>query len=109
MHVLLTTGFDICDIVGPSPRRPRDWVATMRRCGVRNMAGVISAVHGSPILIRQARRGDLVQRGWAIGICRGDQAEFYGGAVAPMSSVDAVWRLGPYAEGAVTLPHNERA
>lgn len=92
-HVLAMTGRDICDVVGPSPRRPRDWVAMMRRLGVRDMAGVISAVHGSPIPLRRARRGDIVQRGWAIGICRGDKAEFYGGAATPMSAVEAVWLL----------------
>ena len=28
--------------------------------------------------------GDVVQRGWAIGICRGDKAEFFGGEMVPM-------------------------
>jgi hypothetical protein len=92
-HVLAGTGQDICDIVGPSPRRPRDWAAMMRRLGVRDMGGVISAVHGSPISFRQAMRGDIVQRGWAIGICRGDQAEFFGGDFAAMRDVDAAWPL----------------
>jgi hypothetical protein len=92
-HVLTTTGHDICDVVGPSPRRARDWVAMMRRVSARDMAGVISAVHGQPIAIRRARRGDIVRRGWAIGICRGDRAEFFGGDVVPMSEVDGVWRL----------------
>jgi hypothetical protein len=65
----------------------------MRRLGVSHMAGVISAVHGEPIPYRQARRGDIVQRGWAIGICRGDQAEFFGGDMVPMRDVAGVWNL----------------
>lgn len=96
-HVLAAEGFDICDIVGPSPRRPRDWAAMMRRLGARDMAGVLSAVHGRPIPFRQAMRGDIVQRGWAIGICRGDQAEFFGGDFMPMRDVNAAWRLASAA------------
>lgn len=92
-HVLAATGGDICDIVGPSPRRPRDWAAMMRRLGVRNMRGVIGAVHGDPIPYRQAQRGDIVLRGWAIGICRGDQAEFFGGDMVQMKDIDDAWRL----------------
>lgn len=92
-NVLTGSGRDICDIVGPSPRRPRDWVAMMRRLGVRDMAGVISAVHGEPIPPRQAHRGDIVRRGWAIGVCRGDKAEFFNGDLVPMKDVDDAWRL----------------
>lgn len=95
-HVLTTAGADICDVVGPSPRRPRDWVAMMRRLGVRDMAGVISAVHGTAIAVRQAKRGDIVRRGWAIGICRGDRAEFFGGDVAPMADVDGAWSVNQF-------------
>jgi len=91
--VLAASGRDICDIVGPSPRRVRDWVGMMRRLGVRDMAGVISAVHGKPISTRLAMRGDIVRRGWAIGVCRGDKAEFFGGSVVPMKDVDGAWRL----------------
>lgn len=90
-HVLAATGRDICDVVGPSPRRPRDWVELMRRVMASSMDGVISAVHGRPIPVRQARRGDIVRRGWAIGVCRGDRAEFFGGEVVPMASVDGAW------------------
>ncbi len=96
-HVLATTGRDVCDIVGPSPRAPRDWAGLMRRLGVRSIAGVISAVHGEPILYRQAARGDIVLRGWAIGICRGDRAEFYGGEMVEMRGVDAAWRVSGIA------------
>lgn len=91
---VLDAGYgDICDIVGPSPRRPRDWVSMMRRLGVRDMEGVISAVHGSAIPPRQAMRGDVVQLGWAIGICRGDKAEFFGGVMQSMALVERAWPL----------------
>lgn len=92
-HVLAATGQDICAVTGPSPRSARDWAATMRRLGVRGMAGVITAVHGAPIPVRQARRGDVVRRGWAIGVCRGDVAVFFGGATARMADVDQAWRV----------------
>jgi hypothetical protein len=92
-HVLASTGRDICDVVGSSPRSVRDWVAMMRRLGVRDMAGVISAVHGDPVPYRQARRGDIVRCGWAIGICCGDKAVFFGGDTASMASVSGTWRI----------------
>ncbi len=92
-HVLASGGGDICDVVGPSPRSPRDWAAMMRRLGVRTMDGVITAVHGEPVPFRQAMRGDIVRRGWAIGICRGDSAAFFGGEMVPMRDVDRAWRL----------------
>ena len=90
-HVSATAGRDICEVVGPSPRRPADWAAMMRRLGVRTMDGVISAVHGAPIPRRQAMRGDIVRRGWAIGICRGDKAEFIGGEMVAMADTRPVY------------------
>lgn len=95
-HVLAETGRDICAIVGPSPRRSADWAAMMRRLGVRDMSGVISAVHGAPIGRRQARRGDIVRRGWAIGVCRGETAVFYGGAALAMAHIDEGWRFSSF-------------
>lgn len=91
--MLAATGRDICDIVGPSPRRARDWVAMMRRLGVRDMAGVITAVHGPAIDTRHARRGDIVQIGWAIGVCRGELAEFYGGVMLPAKRTELAWAI----------------
>lgn len=91
--MLEATGRDICETLGPSPRRPRDWVALMRRVGAKNMAGVITSVHGAPIPTRAAMRGDIVKARWAIGICRGEHAEFYGGVLGSMADVDAAWRV----------------
>lgn len=92
-HVLAVTGQDICEVVGPSPRSPREWAAMMRRLGVRHLSGVVSAVHGAPIVRRQAMRGDIVRRGWALGICRGDRAEFAGGEMIEMSAIDEAWKI----------------
>lgn len=91
--VLEATGRDICAIVGPSPRRPREWVATMRRLKVRSLHDVVTAVHGPEIDLRLARRGDVVRRGWALGVCRGELAEFFGGVAVPIGEVDAAWRV----------------
>lgn len=100
LAVLAAGAGDICDIVGPSPRRARDWVAMMRRLGVTDMTGVISSVHGDPVPPRRAMRGDIVQRGWAIGICRGDKAEFFGGVMEPMSAVERAWPIAQRRDGA---------
>lgn len=93
-HVAEAVDFDICDVIGPMPRRAAEWVAMMRRLAVHDMAGVINAVHGPAINPRFAARGDIVQRGWAIGICRGENAEFFGGTMLPMREVNRAWRLG---------------
>ena len=90
-HVLASTGFDVSDVVGPMPRRPREFAAMMRRLGVRDLGGVVSAAMGSSSGRRLAMRGDIVRRGWALGICRGPVAEFFGGAVLPMIHIDQVW------------------
>lgn len=65
----------------------------MRRLGVRSLSGVVSAVHGTPIDRRLAMRGDIVRRGWAMGVCRGETAEFYGAQTVPMAHVDEAWRV----------------
>lgn len=79
----------------------------MRRLGVRTMDGVISAVHGAPMPYRQAMRGDIVRRGWAIGICRGDKAEFVSGEMVPMADVNAAWKLQAFADSVTnTLPRD---
>lgn len=92
-QVLAATGWDICDVVGPSPRSARDWAGMMRRLGVRSLSGVVSAVHGTAIAPRRAVRGDIVRRGWALGVCRGERAEFIGGEMVEMRDVDEAWRV----------------
>ena len=92
-HVLAANGRDICDIIGPMPRRPAEWAGMMRRLGVRSMSGVVSTVHGPPSSPLMARRGDIVRCGWALGICRGEDAEFYGGVMMPLAAVVEAWRI----------------
>ena len=93
-HVLAATGLNVETLVGPMPRRAREWVAQMRRLGVRSLSGVVSAALGAPLVSpKLARRGDIVRRGWALGICRGERAEFYGGQLSPMREIDEGWRL----------------
>jgi len=97
--VRAATGRDICDVLGASPRRAGDWAAMMRRIGARSMVDVISFVHGEPIPIRLARRGDIVRRGWAIGICRGEIAEFFGGDMISLAVVDQAWPVRGWRHG----------
>lgn len=92
-HVLDQTGCDVSDVVGAMPRRPREFAAMMHRLGVRDLGGVVTAAMGPPIARRQAMRGDIVRQGWALGICRGPLAEFFGGAMAPMIHIDQVWSV----------------
>jgi len=90
-HVLAATGQDVCDVIGPMPRRPREFAAMMRRLGVKDLGGVVTAAMGQPIALRQAMRGDVVRHKWALGICRGDLAEFWGGVTVPMRDADQAW------------------
>ncbi|MDB5733216.1 MAG: hypothetical protein JWQ03_3111 [Variovorax sp.] len=91
--MLATTGRDVCAVIGLMPRCPRDLAAMMRRLGVRDLSGVVSAVHGPAINRRLARRGDIVRRGWALGTCRGELAVFYGGRALEMCEIDEAWAL----------------
>ncbi|WP_404714363.1 DUF6950 family protein [Sphingomonas sp. MMS24-J13] len=87
-------GVDVAASLGPSPRGWRDAAEAMRRLGVRSLSEAVRIVHGAPLgSIRMARRGDLVRKGWALGICRGELAEFYGGVMAPMQQVDEAWAI----------------
>lgn len=98
-HVLSHSGRDICDVVGASPRSAADWARMIRTTGGRTMGDVISFVHGEPIPPLTAKRGDLVKRGWAIGICRGEDAEFFGGDFAPMSQIEQAWSVEGWRHG----------
>lgn len=102
-HVLSTIGFDIQTIIGALPRSAGQWAAMMKRLAVRDMAGVLSAVHGEPIPYRCANRGDIVRRGWAIGICRADQAEFFGAVFMPMRDVEGAWQLSQFLSSELRL------
>lgn len=98
-HVMTRAGRDICDLVGSSPRSAREWASMIRRIGGRTMSDVISFVHGDPKPVALARRGDIVRSGWAIGVCRGEDAEFYGGDLVPMSQVEEAWNVEGWRNG----------
>jgi hypothetical protein len=63
------------------------------RLGVRCLADAVTKVVGPPIDPKQARRGDIVMKGSALGICRGDLAEF-ANLMLPMREVEKAWRRG---------------
>ena len=86
------TGRDIWAELGGCPRSWRDAANLYEKMGVRCLAEAVAKVLGPPVDPKQARRGDIVMRGWALGICRGDLAEFCD-VTLPMSQVDKAWRL----------------
>lgn len=63
----------------------------MHRLGARSLHDVVCAVHGPAVDVRFAKRGDIVRKGWAMGVCRGEACEFFGGAMVPLNDVDAAW------------------
>lgn len=86
------TGRDIWAELGGCPRSWREAADLYRRAGVRTLEGVVTKALGEPVNPRQAVRGDVVLLGGALGICRGENAEFFGG-MRPMGEVDAAWPL----------------
>ncbi len=63
----------------------------MRRLGARSLHDVVCRVHGFAFEPRVARRGDIVRAGWAMGVCRGEHCEFFGGVMVPLADVDVAW------------------
>ncbi|CAN5445431.1 hypothetical protein BH09PSE4_BH09PSE4_18940 [soil metagenome] len=96
LAVLTATTHDICAIVGPSPRRAGELAAMMRRLGVGDLSGLVSTVHGPSVSPRLARRGDVVRKGWALGICRGELAEYFGGMMLPIGEADEAWPIASW-------------
>lgn len=73
--------------------RPQGWLETAalyRRHGCRSLADVMTHLLGSPVPPKQARRGDVVMFNGALGVCRGEVAEFVD-ATHPMRKVDQAW------------------
>lgn len=58
--------------------------------GVRNLADAVSKVLGPPIDPKLAMRGDIVMVDGALGICRGEKAEFLDNW-QPMKRVAKAW------------------
>lgn len=85
------TGRDLIAEIGGAPRTWRDAAALYRRFGVRSLAELTTKLLGEPISRKQARRGDPVMMRGALGICRGEVAEFID-ATWPTRMVDLAWR-----------------
>lgn len=81
--------------IGPLPQNWREAAAMYRRFGVRNLAGMASRLLPEvPPL--QAMRGDVVMVDGALGVCRGEWAEFMD-AMQPMKRATRAWRAGGQA------------
>ena len=92
--VQVAEGRDICDVVGPSPRSRREWRVMMARNNARSLHDLVCLLHGDALPVRMARRGDLVMFGrGALGVCRGELVEFYGGALVPLAACACAWHL----------------
>jgi hypothetical protein len=87
------SGRDIWAELGGCPRSWREAAALYRRLEVRCLADAVTKVLGAPVDPKLARRGDVVMRGWSLGICRGDLAEFPN-LMLPMRQVERAWHCG---------------
>ncbi len=84
-------GRDVWAALGGCPRSWREAAALYRRLGARTLSEAVTAVLGPPLTSpRLARRGDVVLAQGALGVCRGEVAEFIGG-VLPMGEVASAW------------------
>lgn len=88
--LLRISGRDIWAELGGCPRSWREGADLFRRLGVRNLRDAVTAVLGSPIDRKRARRGDVVMVRGALGICRGELAECMGANV-PMREASLAW------------------
>lgn len=84
--------FDVWEDLGGCPRSWRDAAALYRRLGVRCLADAATAVLGPPVNPKQAMRGDVVMAGGALGVCRGELAEFVD-QMLPMRRATLAWRV----------------
>lgn len=85
-------GLGLEERLGGWPRNAREAAALYRRFGVTNMGDLLSLFRREvPPL--QARRGDVVMVNGALGVCRGEWAEFMD-AMQPMKRATRAWRRG---------------
>jgi hypothetical protein len=77
--------------LGGCPRSWREAAELYRRLGVRCLADAVTVVLGPPIPVKQAMRGDIVMVDGALGICRGEWAEFLD-HMQPMKRATQAWR-----------------
>jgi hypothetical protein len=78
--------------IGPMPRDWREAAALYRRLNVRCLGDLVSLllVEVPPL---QARRGDIVMVDGALGVCRGELAEFMD-RMQPLARATRAWRKG---------------
>lgn len=84
------SGRDIWAELGGCPRSWREAADLYRRLGCRSLAEVVTIVLGAPNDPRKAMRGDIVMIDGALGVCRGELAEFLDG-MQPMTKATAAW------------------
>lgn len=88
----MITGRNIWGELGGCPRNPREAADLYRRIGVRSLREAVGKVLGEEITPAFAMRGDVVMSQNALGICRGELAEFLD-RMLPMKEVVSAWRV----------------
>ena len=91
-HISAAIGRDIWGEVGGCPRSPKEAADLYRRLGTRTLKGAVTALLGKPVTPKLAMRGDIVMVDNALGICRGELAEFMD-RMQPMGRAECAWRL----------------
>lgn len=76
--------------IGPLPRSWRERAEMYRRLGVRSLAELVGTLFEEVPPLR-AMRGDLVMVDGALGVCRGEWAEFMD-RMQPMKRATRAWR-----------------
>jgi len=82
---------DIWSSLGGCPKNCREAAKLYRRLGVRNLRAAVGKVLGPEISPSHAMRGDIVMAQNALGVCRGELAEFMD-RMLPMKEVVCAWR-----------------
>jgi hypothetical protein len=91
-HVKEKTGRDVWKEVGGCPRNAKQAAAVMRKLKARTLRSAVTKLFGRPVKPMLAMRGDLVMSNNALGVCRGEVAEFVDGLVH-MAKAECAWRL----------------
>lgn len=91
-HVKEITGRDIWERFGGCPRNAREAAAVLHNLRVRTLKGAVTKLLGRWIDPKLAMRGDIVMVDNALGICRGDLAEFID-RMQPMSRAERAWKV----------------
>lgn len=83
---------NLWDSLGGCPRSCREAADLFRRLGVRTFRDAVTKVIGPEIPPALAMRGDFVMaNNWALGICRGEIAEFMDRTL-PMRQIVCAWK-----------------